>query len=100
MWATLLLAAFELFIFLPGVIFYVLYLSSIVFNKKRPPFIPSHRRLRELIARELALAPGQHMVELGAGDMRVTLACWQSELVHEAQWRCAAGISIRWISQE
>lgn len=57
-----------------------LYLISIFpYGGKTPPFIPSHNKLTDLIASTLNPQPGSVMYELGAGDMRVSLATWKQQ---------------------
>ncbi|MDO8408209.1 MAG: class I SAM-dependent methyltransferase [bacterium] len=57
-----------------------LYIVSLVpYFALSPPFVPSNKRLSSLIAEMLDPIPGSVMYELGAGDMRVSLACWRRE---------------------
>lgn len=57
-----------------------LYLTSIFpYGGKTPPFIPSHNKLASLIAETLDPEPESLMYELGAGDMRISLAAWKRQ---------------------
>ncbi len=57
-----------------------LYLCAVFpYSMLTPPFVPSSRKLTTLIAETLDLKPSSVMYELGAGDMRVSIACWRKE---------------------
>lgn len=65
-----------------------LYLVSIFpYGGRTPPFVPSNKKLTKLVAETLDPKPESIVYELGAGDMRISLAAWRQE-------RCARYIGI------
>lgn len=78
--ATLILSIVLLILLIITFFAFALYICAVLsFSGLTPPFVPTSRKLRSLIADTLKVLPGSVVYDLGAGDMRIILAAWKQE---------------------
>lgn len=69
-----------LLILIPVLFAIALYVVSLIpYVRVSPPFVPTDKRLVALVAETLNPGANSVMYELGAGDMRISLACFARE---------------------